>query len=167
LAVLTETVRDAGVVPPVGVACSQTPPLEVTAAVNDIAALALEELDMLNVCEAGCGPPCWKVKVMGLGAATRLGRAGMFKVTGMAKGLLPAPDDVTVTVPLYMLPGSNPEVFTETVMDAGVVPLVALAESQLPPLDVLTEVVNDTAATELEELDRATACGPGCAPPCW
>jgi hypothetical protein len=71
-----------------------------------------------------------------------------FSVTVMLNGLLPAPAEVRVTVPLYW-PAARPAVFTETVKVAGVVLLeVGVTESQLPVL--VAAAVNVSAAPELE-----------------
>jgi hypothetical protein len=53
-------------------------------------------------------------------------------VTGIVTGLLLAPADVTVIVPLYV-PAANPAVITDTDVPPGVVPLPLLNVSQFPP----------------------------------
>jgi hypothetical protein len=56
----------------------------------------------------------------------------MFSVTATVCGLLPAAAEAMLTRPEYV-PAARPVVFTETVSARGVVPLVGVADSQLPP----------------------------------
>jgi hypothetical protein len=58
--------------------------------------------------------------------------ASTTSVTATVCGLLLAPGTVIVIAPLYV-PGFNPAGFTDTLKLAGVIPLVGLADSQLPP----------------------------------
>ena len=67
-------------------------------------------------------------------------------VTVVVVGLPVAPEDVTLTVPVYV-PAAKPDGFTETLSDPEVVlPLAGLADNQDPPDVVATAVVKLNAA---------------------
>jgi len=57
-------------------------------------------------------------------------------VTGIVFGLLEAPEDVTVTLPIYV-PAARPDGLTETLKLPGVVPLVGIADSQVAEVAVV------------------------------
>jgi hypothetical protein len=69
-------------------------------------------------------------------------------LTATVCGLLLAPGAVIVIAPLYVL-GLNPAGFTDTLKLAGVVPLVGLTTSQLPP-DVVTVNGEGVAAVKVK-----------------
>ena len=66
------------------------------------------------------------------GVTVRFGAGVTFSVTATFCGLLPAPLDAMLTLPVYV-PAAKPVVFTETLSLPGVVLLAGLAESQVPP----------------------------------
>jgi hypothetical protein len=70
-----------------------------------------------------------KDKVDGL--TIRFGAAVTVRVTATVCGLLPAPADATLTVPVYV-PTASPAVLIETLTLPGVEPL-PLADNQVPP----------------------------------
>ena len=55
-------------------------------------------------------------------------------VTATVRGLLEAPAEVMVTVPLYV-PAANDDGLTATAIEPGVVPLVGLAVSHVAEVD--------------------------------
>ena len=87
---------------------------------------------MLRFCEAGVLPPIWKLKVSAAGLTFSKGAELTVKVTETVTGLLPALEELTVIVPLYVF-AASPVGFTETLKLWGVVPLPGLTDSQLPP----------------------------------
>jgi hypothetical protein len=80
----------------------------------------------------------------------------------MVAGLPPAPDEVTVTVPLYW-PAARPEraaALMDTLMEDGTLPL-GVAASQLAPPEEVTEVVNEIPDVPV----MLTDCAAGVLPP--
>ena|ERR1700691_1726226 len=95
----TDTLTFPGVVPVVGDTASQFPPEVVdAAAVNENAALLLAL--MARLCAAGNVPLLVKLKVSVAGRTVRVGSAATTKVTGISTGVLEAPVEASVTVPL-------------------------------------------------------------------
>ena len=81
---------------------------------------------------------------------------------GTEMGLPVAPKEVMVTWPIYVPMGRfAPLAETETL--AGVVPLVGVTESHVPPVGVSIEVV--TLKLSADEPVTAMVCGPGWEPP--
>jgi len=66
------------------------------------------------------------------------------KLTLVVAGLPVAPEDVTVTVPLYV-PAAKPDGFTDTLTVPGVVPLVGVADNQ-DPVEVAVKLNADGVA---------------------
>lgn len=135
-----DTVTLPGVVP-LGVTESQLPPEAVlSVAVNGNAPLLLALIATL--CAVGSEPRLVKLKVSGPGcpAQTRfsVGSAATLKVTGMVTGLLEAPAEASVMLPVYWPAVRLPGV-TETETPVGVVALPGVTDSQLP-LDVAIAV---------------------------
>ena len=91
----TDTVKLCGVVPLPGVTDSQLPPEA------DALMLRAEPLLVtLIACDAGADPPIWNAKLSELGVADSPGAALTVSVTWTVRGLLEAPEDVIVIVPL-------------------------------------------------------------------
>ncbi len=93
-------------------------------------------------CDAGAAPPIKKLKLSVDGLAVRLGPVTM-SWTGMIAGLPAAPGDVTVTVPLKVPGVVSPLVLTEMLTVDGTVPLLGVAESQLPPAADVVKLIPD------------------------
>jgi hypothetical protein len=84
-------------------------------------------------------------------------------VTEIDCGLLEAPVELIVMFPKYV-PVPSPAGLTEMLRIAGVVPLVGVANSQLPPELVVADALKVRA---VPLLPTETFCPPGAAPPGW
>jgi hypothetical protein len=84
---------------------------------------------MVRVWAAGLEPPVVYENVIDVGLGDRVGWLLTVRVTGTFSGLLPTPDAVMITLPVWV-PAASPDVLTETDVDPDVVPLVGLTESQ-------------------------------------
>jgi len=130
---------------PLAGADSQLPPLVVAAAMLNGMELPLLALTV-RPCAAGSEPAPTMLKVSELSDTCSVGSAATTKVAGMVKGLLVAPADVSVMVPLYEL-GVKPAraaAFTEPVIpgeEAEVVALPGATASQVPPVVVAARAV--------------------------
>lgn len=146
--------------PLVGMTVSHASPLVVAAVAVK---LTVDPVLLLTetFCEAGSVPPCWKPKARVLGVTTNVAVEVMVRVTDTFAVPM---EDEKVRAPEYVPVASVPGL-TETVTLAGVVPAVGLAESQDPPLLVLTVVVNPTADPVV--LRTVTLWEEGGVPPRW
>jgi hypothetical protein len=88
------------------------------------------------------------------------GGAGVvtFSVTFTVCGLLPAPELLTVTVPWYV-PAASPVGITLTLIDPGVLPLVGVTCSQLPPDVVVAAAFHAIALEPLVVMLTVCAAG--------
>jgi len=77
--------------------------------------------------------------------------------------LLDAPVELIVTFPEYV-PAASPAGLTEMLRFAGVVPLLGVTDSQLPPKVVVAVALKVRAAPLLL---IASACSFGVGPPAW
>jgi hypothetical protein len=140
-----------------GLTDSQVPLAAAAVAVKLKAVAAVVDRD--TACAAGVAPPIWKLKVRLL--ALDESAAPTTNDTSMFSGVLVAPAETTVILPLYV-PGARPPPLTSTLRLAGVVPPEGVTESQVPPDVVLALTVKVTAPPELV---MATLAGAGAAPP--
>jgi hypothetical protein len=105
-------------------------------------------------------PPVWNANVSDGLELISVGAAATVRVTLTVIGPLLAPVELICTVPLYV-PAAREFARIETLTVPGVVPL-GVAASQLPPVVVLTDVVNGIAAPPEAVTDRF--CAPGSEP---
>jgi hypothetical protein len=120
----------------------------------------------VNTC---VGPPVVRAVEVGgnvYGAGDQVwlapGAAVTVNVTGTLSGLLLTPAAVKVTVPLYV-PAARPVGLAVTLSVFGVVLVVGVTVSQVPPLVTATEAVYDTAEPLL--MLSARLCGGAAVPP--
>lgn len=128
---MADTLSEAGVVPLVGLTVSHDPPLLVEA---DAVKLIPDPPPTERAWEDG-DPPCWRPNAKELGVTVI---PEVLSVTVKVTGMVSEPREVVKTTEPLCVPADNRCGLTETVMVAEVVPLVGLAESQLPPLPMLT-----------------------------
>ena len=107
------------------------------------------------------GSPSVCVNLNEPGTAVITGALLTINVTGTEYGLLPAPEDVSVTVPVYV-PAISPVGLTATETSSGVLP-EPVAESQAPE-DVLAAAVTEGLPVSLVTDSVWFA---GVAPPIW
>ena len=88
-----------------------------------------------------------------------VGAAATVKLTGTVCGLLPAPEAVIVTLPLYV-PADTPLGLTDTLRLAGVVPDTGVTASQAAEAVAVRLSAEPLLATD-------TLLAPGVAPPIW
>ena len=118
--------------PLVGPTVSHDPPLLVDA---DAVKLIPDAPPTDRDCDPGSDPPCWKLKAKELGVTVT---PEVLAVTVKVTGMVSEPREVVRITELLCVPTDSRRGLTDTVIVAGVRVPEAVAESQLPPLPIVS-----------------------------